>query len=185
MGIAPLRRAVFFDRDGVLNEAVVHGGVPHPPASLEELHIVDGAAESVDGVREAGFLAIAVTNQPDVARGKAERGAVEALNNAVASRTHLDGIYACMHDDADACDCRKPKPGLLQRASREHGIDLRRSFLVGDRAKDVACGRAAGCTTIFIDRGYEETPAETGADVTVATLREAVREILSREKAVR
>lgn len=185
MGIASLKRAVFFDRDGVLNEAIVRDGVPHPPASCAELRIVDGAAESVDGVRAAGFLAIAVTNQPDVARGIARRGEVEAINRAVASQTHLDAIYTCMHDDADACDCRKPKPGLLQQASREHRIDLQRSFLVGDRVKDVTCGLAAGCTTLFIDRGYPETPAATGADVTVATLRDAVREILSREKAFR
>lgn len=185
MGIDSLRRAVFFDRDGVLNESVVRNGVPRPPASRRELRIVDGAAESVSDVRAAGFLAIGVTNQPDVARGTAPHDEVEAINEEVAAKTRLDAIYTCIHDDADGCDCRKPKTGLLQRASEEFGIDLHRSFLVGDRLKDVECGRTAGCTTIFIDRGYAETPAVTGADVMVATVREAAREILAREDARR
>ncbi|HTX59243.1 MAG TPA: HAD-IIIA family hydrolase [Verrucomicrobiae bacterium] len=178
-----MRRAVFFDRDGVLNEAPVRDGVPHPPASLAALRFVDGAEAAVRAVHEAGFLALVVTNQPDVARGTASRTSVEAIDEAVAQRLRLDGVYACFHDDADACECRKPKPGLLLRAADEWKLDLAASYLIGDRVKDVACGRAAGCTTIFIDRGYAETTASPGADASVATLTQAVAIVVERARA--
>ena len=170
MGVAALRRAVFFDRDGVLNEAVVREGVPHPPASVADLRVAAGAAGVVRAVRDAGWLAIVVTNQPDVARGATTLERVDAINAEIVERLGVDAIYTCPHDDADACDCRKPKPGLLLRAARDHGIDLAESFLIGDRAKDIVCGRAAGCTTIFLDRGYAETHRDPGADHTVKTL---------------
>lgn len=183
MGVDRVRRAVFFDRDGVLNEAVLRGGKPHPPASLQDLRIVTGAGEAVARVREAGFYAIAVTNQPDVARGTAMRESVEAINDAVADAMGLDGTYCCFHDDAEGCDCRKPKAGLLLRAAAELDLSLPHSYMVGDRVKDVQCGRAAGCTTVFIDFGYAETPQGTRADFTVRSLSEAVAAILSCEAA--
>ncbi|HTA39454.1 MAG TPA: HAD-IIIA family hydrolase [Candidatus Acidoferrales bacterium] len=174
-----MKRAVFFDRDGVLNEALVRAGVPHPPASVADLHVAAGAADVVRAVRGAGWLAIVVTNQPDVARGATTLERVDAINAEIVERLGVDAIYTCPHDDADGCDCRKPKPGLLQRAARDHGIDLAASFLIGDRAKDVACGRAAGCTTIFLDHGYAETRDNPGADHTVKTLKEAANVVLS------
>jgi transaldolase len=181
MGIASLKRAVFLDRDGVLNEAIVRDGVPRPPSSLEQLRPVAGARRAIAALRDAGFMTIAVTNQPDVARGTARREDVEAINAAVAERLAIDAFYTCFHDDSDACDCRKPKPGLVLQAAREHGIDVSRSYFIGDRVKDVACGRAAGCSSIFIDYRYEETPADNGADATATSLIEAVQQILSRE----
>jgi len=180
-----MKRAVFFDRDGVLNDAVVRDGKPYPPASLADLHVAAGALRAVRTVHDAAFLAIVVTNQPDVARGTVARSEVEAINAELAERLGIDATYACMHDDADACDCRKPKPGLAIRAAAELGVDLGSSYLVGDRTKDIAAGRAAGCTTIFIDRGYAETTAETGADFTVASLDEAVARIVEREGVAR
>jgi D-glycero-D-manno-heptose 1,7-bisphosphate phosphatase len=179
MGVVALKAAVFFDRDGVLNEAIVREGIPHPPPSVAELHVAAGAADVVRAVRDAGWLAIVVTNQPDVARGATTLERVDAVNAAIAERLHVDAIYTCPHDDADGCDCRKPKPGLLLRAARDHGIDLARSFLIGDRAKDVACGRAAGCTTIFLDHGYAETHRDPGADHTVTTLAQALNVVLA------
>lgn len=186
MGIDSLgpRRAVFFDRDGVLNEAVVRDGMPHPPESLASLRFTDGAVDAVAAVRAAGFLTIAVTNQPDVARRIATREAVEAINVRVADELALDGLYACFHDTTDDCECRKPKPGMLHRAAADYGIDLRASYVVGDRIKDIECGRAAGCATVFVDRGYAETPAHVGADACVASVRDAVGYILQREPAV-
>lgn len=181
MGVDRVKRAVFFDRDGVLNEAEVRGGVPHPPASVAGVRIVAGAREAVARVREAGFYAFAVTNQPDVARGIATRESVEAINAAVAEALRLDGVYSCFHDDADGCDCRKPKTGLLLRAARERGVSLTDSYMVGDRAKDVECGRAAGCTTVFVDYGYAETPPDVRADASVRSVSEAIDAIASRE----
>jgi D-glycero-D-manno-heptose 1,7-bisphosphate phosphatase len=177
--------SVFFDRDGVLNDAVVVDGVPHPPASIGELRVADGAREAVRLVHGVGFLAIAITNQPDVARGTATRESVDAINAAVAREVGLDAVFTCVHDDADECACRKPKPGLLHAAAAEYGIDLAASFLVGDRVKDVACGRTAGCTTILIDRGYAETPPQSGADIVVSSLEEAVKAILTRKSIAR
>lgn len=177
-----MKRAVFFDRDGVLDEAIVADGKPYPPRSLAELRIESGAPAAVAAVREAGFLAIGATNQPDVARGTTTREAVDAINAAVVRATGLDAIYTCVHDDADACECRKPKPGLLLRAAREHEIDLAQSFFIGDRMKDVVCGRAAGVATIFLDRGYPETATARNdavrPDAVVRTLDDALRVII-------
>jgi D-glycero-D-manno-heptose 1,7-bisphosphate phosphatase len=178
VGVGALKRAVFFDRDGVLNEAIVRAGVPHPPASVADLHVAAGASEVVRALRDAGWLAIVVTNQPDVARGATTLERVDAINAAIEDRLGVDAIYTCPHDDADGCDCRKPKPGLLLRAARDHGIDLTASFLIGDRAKDIACGRAAGCTTIFLDHNYAETQHDPGADYTVKMLGEVVAVVL-------
>jgi D-glycero-D-manno-heptose 1,7-bisphosphate phosphatase len=179
VGVGPLKRAVFFDRDGVLNEAVVRDGVPHPPESIDDVRIVAGASDAVRDVREAGWLAIVVTNQPDIARGSTTLERVEAINAAIAGQLGIDAVYMCPHDDADACECRKPKPGLLFEAARERGIDLARSVLVGDRAKDIASGRAAGCVTIFLDNGYAETKGDPEADHTVRTPAQAASIILS------
>ena len=151
-----MRQAVFLDRDGVLNRAIVREGKPHPPASLAELEILPGAVEACTALREAGFLLIAVTNQPDVARGTQRREAVDAINQALCDRLLLDDIRVCYHDDADHCPCRKPKPGLLLRAAQDWDIDLSASFMVGDRWKDIEAGRRAGCKTIFVDCGYAE-----------------------------
>jgi D-glycero-D-manno-heptose 1,7-bisphosphate phosphatase len=172
VGVGPLKPAAFFDRDGVLNRAFVRDGVPHPPASVEELHVAGGAAEAVRAVRDAGWLAIVVTNQPDVARGTTTLESVQAINAAIATRLGVDAIYMCPHDSQDGCDCRKPKPGLLLQAARDHGVDLSRSVMVGDRVNDIACGRAAGCATIFLDAGYGETLADPQADYTIANVAE-------------
>jgi D-glycero-D-manno-heptose 1,7-bisphosphate phosphatase len=179
MGVGTLKRAVFFDRDGVLNEAVVRGGIPHPPATVADLHVAAGAADVVRAVRDAGWLAIVITNQPDVARRATTLERVDAINAEIVERLGVDAIYTCPHDDIDGCGCRKPKPGLLLRAARDHGIDLAASYLIGDRAKDVDCGRAAGCSTIFLDHGYAETHRDPGAHFTVKTLAEALPVILS------
>jgi D-glycero-D-manno-heptose 1,7-bisphosphate phosphatase len=124
---------------------------------------------------------VVVTNQPDVARGTQTRAVVDAINADVASRLELDALYACFHDSSDDCQCRKPRPGLLFQAASDRGISLAGSYLVGDRHTDVACGRAAGCVTVFVDRGYGETPANLQADARVASLDEAVAYIADRE----
>ncbi len=149
-------RAVFFDRDGVLNRAIVKEGIPHPPIDLIEFEIFADAPEALRVLRNAGFLLIGVTNQPDVARGIQTRAMVETINAALCARLPLNEIRACYHDDADQCDCRKPAPGLLLQAAQAHGIDLASSFVIGDRWKDIEAGRRAGCKTVLIDRGYTE-----------------------------
>lgn len=155
-------RAVFLDRDGVLNEALVRDGRPYPPRSVRELRIIDTAASSLERLQSAGFLRIVVTNQPDVARGILPRRDVDAINDELARCLPLDAFYTCYHNDDDGCDCRKPLPGLLLQAAREHGINLTDSFMIGDRWRDVAAAAAAGVRPIFIDYQYaEKRPLET------------------------
>jgi transaldolase len=174
---AGARRAVFLDRDGVLNAPLIVNGMPHSPAHTGELRLMPGAVEGCHALRDAGYLLLVVSNQPNVARGTTSREAVDALNEQLRRLLPLDGVYVCPHDDADQCDCRKPAPGLLRRAAQEWNVDLPRSFMVGDRWKDVEAGTVAGCTTVFIDNNYAEKPPST-ADATVANLAEAATWIL-------
>jgi D-glycero-D-manno-heptose 1,7-bisphosphate phosphatase len=171
-------RAVFLDRDGVLNRAIVVRGVPHPPQTVDEFAILPGVEEACVSLRHAGFRLIVVTNQPDIARGTQTLEGVERLNGELRRRLPLDDLFMCPHDDHHECACRKPRPGLLLAAARAHDIDLARSVMVGDRDRDVEAGRAAGCRTIFVEAGYGQSPVPP-ADLTVASLHEAVPWIIS------
>jgi D-glycero-D-manno-heptose 1,7-bisphosphate phosphatase len=176
-----LARAVFLDRDGVLNRAVVRDGKPYPPASAAEMEIVSGAPAALARLRDRGFLLLVVTNQPDVARGTQSLEAIRAMHRILREALPLDEFLVCPHDDRDACGCRKPAPGLLLEAQERYGIDLRRSFLVGDRWRDVDAGRAAGCRTVFLDFGYRERGPSAPPDARVASLAEAVDWIVEQE----
>jgi D-glycero-D-manno-heptose 1,7-bisphosphate phosphatase len=176
---AGAKRAVFLDRDGVLNRARLVDGVPRPPGSVEELELLPGVEDACRILHEAGLLLIVVSNQPDVARGTQTIGAVEEINRELSARLPLDEIRICPHDDADECECRKPRPGMLLDSASEHGIDLAGSVMVGDRWRDVEAGRRAGCMTVFIDSGYPERPPEE-PDLAVRGLGEAVPWILER-----
>ena len=176
----PKRRAVFFDRDGVLNDAVVRDGNPHPPERLADVCVASGAREAVAALRAAGFVTICVTNQPDVARGTLPRTEAEAMNRFVRDELGIDDLIACYHDDGDRCSCRKPKPGMLADGARRWDVDLGRSFMVGDRWRDIDAGAAAGCTTIYLDRAWPERTPARGPDARVASVTEAAEWILSR-----
>lgn len=173
------RRAVFLDRDGVVNRPVVRHGKPYPPASLAELEILPGVESALTRLREAGFHLIVATNQPDVARGRQRREVVEAMHAALLEQLPLDEVRVCYHDDADGCHCRKPEPGMLLAAAREQSIDLAASFMIGDRWRDIECGRQAGCTTLLIDYHYDET-LPTPPDMRVRSLAEAADWILGK-----
>jgi len=173
------RPAVFLDRDGVLNKAIVRDGRPYPPSSLDALEILPGVEEALGTLHDAGYRLVCVTNQPDVARGKIDKALVESMNARIADRLRLDGVFACYHDDNDACDCRKPKPGLLLRAAVAMDIDLGASFMVGDRWRDIEAGRSAGCRTFFVDRRYSEK-RPSGYDYAVTGLGEIADILLRR-----
>lgn len=176
---ADRRRAVFLDRDGVLNRAVVCDGNPRPPATLSEFEMLPEAPEALAALEAAGFLLVGVTNQPDVARGTQRRDIVEAMNAVLLAALPLADILVCYHDDRDRCSCRKPEPGLLLQAASRYGIALASSFMVGDRWRDVEAGCRAGCRTIWLDYGYREGPSATRPDCTVRSLLEAVGWILN------
>ncbi len=179
MGIVPGgQRAVFLDRDGVINRAVVRDGKPYPPASVDELDVLPGVADALARLKAAGYLLVVVTNQPDVARGRQTRAAIDAIHARLAATLPIDDFRVCCHDDQDACECRKPKPGMITAAARQHGVDPAASVMVGDRWRDVEAGRRAGCRTVFIDCGYVEN-APRNPDVVVRSLAEAADYILS------
>ncbi len=175
--LVKLRQAVFLDRDGVINRAVVRDGKPYPPATLGAFELLHGVKSTAQALHKAGFLIIVVTNQPDVATGVQQRDVVDAMHRQLLVDKICDDIKACFHTDADNCDCRKPKPGMLIEAAHQWQIDLTRSFMVGDRWRDVAAGKAAGCHTFFIDYQYRERCAEK-PDAVVASLEEAGEMIL-------
>jgi D-glycero-D-manno-heptose 1,7-bisphosphate phosphatase len=149
------RRAVFLDRDGVLNESIVREGKPYAPTTLAGLKLLPGVKEALQSLRDAGFLNVVVTNQPDVANGKARREDIDAIH-AELKKLPIDAVKVCFHGDAEQCACRKPRPGLLLQAADELAIDLPASFLVGDRWRDVGAAHAAGCTALFVDYRYAE-----------------------------
>ena len=166
----PGQRAVFLDRDGVINQAIVRDGKPYPPLNVDELTIAADAAAALQSLKQAGFLLLVVTNQPDIARGKQTLAAVEAIHQALREALPIDDFFLCPHDDADRCDCRKPRPGLLQRGAEKHRIDVSRSFMVGDRWRDIEAGAAAGCATVWIDFGYREKRSSIVPSATVSSL---------------
>lgn len=155
-----MKRAVFLDRDGVINAAVVREGKPYPPASLAEVRILDDVPQALHLLKTAGLRLAVITNQPDVARGTQQREVVEAINSWLGSQLPLDRFEVCYHDEADACDCRKPKPGLIVCSAQAMGVELATGFLVGDRWRDIEAGKAAGCRSVWIDRGYAEKQPE-------------------------
>lgn len=190
MSDRPRRRAVFVDRDGTLNVEVnyLH--------RIEDLVLVPGAIEAIRALNQADYLVLVVTNQAGIARGYYDEAAMHRLHDHLAdvlaeAGARLDGIYFCPHhpDFGDACDCRKPAPGMLHQAAAEHDLDLRQCWMVGDSAGDIGAGRAVGCRTLLVRTGYgaqtEGTLAEADRarrpDAVVDDIRAAVRVILAQD----
>jgi D-sedoheptulose 7-phosphate isomerase len=173
MGVGASRRAVFLDRDGVINRAFVRDGKPFPPPTPQELEILPGVPEALRELTANGFKLLLVTNQPDVGRGKLSVQTLDAMHEDLRAHLPLDDILVCCHTDQDKCDCRKPMPGMIIEAARKHNIDLAASFMVGDRWRDIDAGYNAGCKTILIDYGYSERPPDHEPDLRVGSLREA------------
>lgn len=164
-----MNRAIFLDRDGVINKVILKQGKPFSPRTVEELEFSDGILSFLTESKRAGFLNIVITNQPDIARGLMDRQTSEAMHGLIRTNLPVDDIFVCPHDDSDNCHCRKPKSGLLTDAAGKWDIDLNSSFLIGDRWKDVQAGKNAGCFTILLDCPYNR---DVGAD-------RRVRDILS------
>lgn len=155
MTINQPRRAVFLDRDGTLNVEVnyLH--------RIADFVLIDGAAAAIQRLNEAGYVVVLVTNQAGIARGYYDEAALHTLHEHLvgvlaASGARIDAIYFCPHhpDWTDACACRKPAPGMLLQAAADHGLDLRRSWMIGDTRSDMQAGRAAGCRTVLVRTGY-------------------------------
>ncbi len=161
-----MKKAVFIDRDGTLNSMVYDEthGLLDSPRRPEQVRLVKDAAEFLRGLRKAGFLTVVVTNQPGIAKGTLTLEELYAVNRKVArlleaGRAEWDDLCFCPHHPkgvkrayAKKCACRKPKPGMLLQAAKEHGIALRGSWMVGDGLNDIQAGRAAGCRTILVTK---------------------------------
>lgn len=170
-------KAVFLDRDGVIIRSEVTNGLPRPPSTITDVQLLDGVLEAVEILRANCFEIVVVTNQPDVARGVTPRKFVEEVNSLIGNLLEIRHFYTCFHDDSDFCECRKPLPGLLSSAAKDLDIDLRGSYLVGDRWRDIEAGQSAGCQNFFIDYNYEEKKPKNGF-VRVSSLLEAAQKIL-------
>ena len=173
-----MRRAIFLDRDGTINCTVLQDRRSYPPTSAGEFELLPDVEEATQALKSAGFLLVVVTNQPDVGTGRQSRAVVEAIHARLRRLLPIDDVRVCYHIDADHCTCRKPEPGMLLAAAAEWGIDLKASYMIGDRWRDITAGRAAGCRTIFIRNAYDERqPADY--DLVVRSLREASEAILT------
>jgi D-glycero-D-manno-heptose 1,7-bisphosphate phosphatase len=172
-------RAVFLDRDGVINRAIVRDRKPYSPRRLEDFRLLPGAARVVRDLKQAGFLVIVVTNQPDIGNGLVDSAAVHEMHAKLRARVPVDDIRMCPHSQDAGCACRKPKPGMLLAAAKQWKIDLKNSYIVGDRDGDIFAGKAAHCHTILINRYYSE-PRCAVPDKKVGSLIAAARFILSR-----
>jgi D-glycero-D-manno-heptose 1,7-bisphosphate phosphatase len=173
-------RAVFLDRDGVINASIVRDGKPYPPWTVEDFQLLPGVAEACTSLSEAGFALVVATNQPDVGRGQLAQEMVEEMHRIMRTQLPIDRVEVCYEPGGGEkpSEFRKPRPGMLLRAAKELDLDLARSFMVGDRWRDIDCGYAAGCKTIFIDRGYDEALKQK-PDFTAPDLPSAAKLILS------
>lgn len=169
-----LRRAAFLDRDGVINRSVVVNGKPYAPRRVEDFRLLPGAVQAICDLKAMGLWVVVVTNQPDIGNGLVDQSVVEAMHRRLRELSPVDDIRVCPHRQDAGCRCRKPEPGMLLTAAEGWGIDLRNSFMVGDRPGDIVAGQRAGCYTIFVDRRYKE-PLQVEPDGRARSLPAATR----------
>lgn len=173
-----LQRAFFLDRDGVLNRSIIKNGLPFSPRAVEEVDILENVLEAVEILKALDFVPVVITNQPDLSRGKLTIQELEHIHSFLEAEIGIQYFYVCPHDDSFFCSCRKPKPGLIIQASNDLGIDVSRSFLVGDRWKDISAGQAAGCQINFwIENSYKEKKP-TGDFMVVSNLKSAIDQVI-------
>ena len=177
-----MRRAVFLDRDGVITRSNVRGGRPYAPTTLDDFEVLPGVSAALQKLRQAGYLNLVVTNQPDISTGKQSTDVLDAMHAHLLGELAIDAIRVCAHVDAHGCDCRKPKPGMLVDLAGEWGVDLATSWMVGDRWRDIGAGQAAGCRCCFIECGYEEKHPDPPY-IAVGSLVEAAEVILKNQHA--
>ena len=184
------RRAVFLDRDGVLNRNVWYPdtGAWESPRLLAEFQLAEGVLPALASLRDAGYLLFLVSNQPNAAKGKSPPGELEAMHAVLTEQLAgtgivLAGAFYCVHHPqfTGPCVCRKPRPYFLNEAARTHRLSLSECWMIGDRSTDVACGRAAGVHTAWVRTGQEpDSPSGSLIDVWSESLPDAARQILAR-----
>ena len=170
------KRAIFLDRDGVLIKALRYKKKPYSIRKFKDIKILKNAQESLSLVREK-FLLIMITNQPDVSRKKIKKKTVIRINKFLKKKLGLHDVYVCYHDSMNLCECRKPKPGMILKAQKKWKINLRRSYLIGDRNIDIQAGVSVGCKNFFINYNYNEDLPKKKNCIYIKTLSEDIYKI--------
>jgi D-glycero-D-manno-heptose 1,7-bisphosphate phosphatase len=155
-----MKRAIFLDRDGIINEVVFRGEnniKPIAPWGIEEFKLIQNIKSPLIKLRKMEFHLFIVTNQPDISKGILKRSTVKKMNDIILNELPIDEIMVCPHIDSDDCKCRKPKPGMIKTLAQKWGINLNDSFLIGDNWKDIESGKLAGCSTILVDKFYNKS----------------------------
>lgn len=164
-------KAIFLDRDGVINKVILKDNKPFSPRRINEFKLLPEIVNFLNTLKKTGFINIVVTNQPDIARNLMDMKELNKMHEIIRTNLPVDDILVCPHDDFHNCNCRKPKAGMIIEASEKWNIDLKKSFMVGDSWKDVKAGKSVGCRTILVDASYNQ---EVECDYRVDNLAEAV-----------
>ena len=150
-----MNKAIFIDRDGVINQLVSRDGGKYSPRLVTDFQIFPYVPDAIKQIRETGYLVVVVTNQPDISRGLLKPNVLDEMHQLLRALCQVDAIYVCPHDDSDNCMCRKPLPGMLLQAALDLSIDLETSWIIGDRTSDIDAGLAAGVKTVFVTSGQD------------------------------
>ena len=151
-----LRKAIFLDRDGIINHSLIENGKPIAPHSMSDFSLMDGVEHLIEKLSGLGYLIFIVTNQPDVARGKLRKSEIKKMHEFMCEKIKIDDVMVCYCEEGIDCPCYKPSPYMIIELAKKWNVDLGNSFMIGDRWRDVGAGLGAGCTTIFVDYAYDE-----------------------------
>lgn len=149
------KKALFLDRDGVLNAAIIRKGKPFAPKKISEIKLYNNI-QNILKILKKVFYIIVISNQPDVGNGIIKKKKSLKINSIICKKNFIDKYYLCFHTEKEKCKCRKPEIKSIIMAKKKYKLDLSKSFFIGDRKKDIDAGNKSGCTTIFIDRKYRE-----------------------------
>jgi D-glycero-D-manno-heptose 1,7-bisphosphate phosphatase len=175
-----MTKALFLDRDGVINKEIARDGGFFSPRFYTDFQLLPEVKEALEIAKKAGLVTIVITNQPDISRGLMELNELEKMHKEMMEKLPIDDLFVCVHSDEDECNCRKPKIGALLQAAKKWNIDLKNSYFVGDSYKDIEAGKNAQCTTFLIQKIYNVDVK--GYDFLATDLLSAVQKIVELTK---
>ena len=153
-----INKAVFFDRDGVLNRAIIKDKKPYAPRNFSKFVLYKSTPEFIKILCNKGYKIFLVTNQPDIGNGFTDLSELNKMHDYLCSLIKFDEIFVCLHSQSQKCICRKPSPFFVLEAKKKYNLNLKNSYFIGDRYSDYQTANKAGCNFLFIDRFYRETP---------------------------
>ena len=173
-------KCIFLDRDGVINKPIIIDNKPYSPRNKYQFELLPNIEKYLKKIHSLGFLTIIITNQPDISTNHINENLLNEFHDIIKNKMPITDIYVCKYIDTDDCYCRKPKPGLILTAAKKYKINLKKSYFIGDRWKDIDAANKAGCHSIFIDYGYKEKLKTTPIN-NVKSVKEAFEIILNIE----